>query len=358
MPIPAAVAKTLFDNLNTAVLLFEDDMRLSAMNIASEHLLSVSCRKVKGMTMDTLLPNNKSLRSMAKKALTLGSPITEYEISIHLPSLNSILVDCTISPITTPGNGCGLVMELVSTDSVNRISRKQSLIQQQSTAKESSRAMAHEIKNPLGGIRGAAQLLARELPDDRFREYTQIIINEADRLRNLVDRMMTPHRQLNIEKINIHEVLEYVCSLIEAEARLPFNLVRDYDPSLPELKADREQLIQALLNVIRNAVQAIPTEGEIVIQTRIQYQVSIINHTYNLALRINIQDNGPGIPAEIEDSIFFPMITGRAEGSGLGLSIAQSLIQKHGGLIEYTRDNDLTVFTILLPLDNDHAQQL
>jgi len=218
--------------------------------------------------------------------------------------------------------------------------------------------MAHEIKNPLGGIRGAAQLLEQELTDESLREYTQIIISEADRLRNLVDRMMAPHKQLSLQKINIHEVLEYVCSLIQAEAENPFELTRDYDPSLPEFEADREQLIQALLNVVRNAIQAIPENGEILIQTRIQYQANIVEKTYNQAMKINIQDNGPGIPAEIEDSVFFPMITGRAEGSGLGLSIAQSLIQKHGGLIEYHRRDEVTEFSILLPLERQYEQDL
>lgn len=358
MPISASIAKYLIDNMNTAVLLFGENMTLSTMNVASEHLLSVSCRQVKGLRLDLLLPNNENLMEVIGKAMTQGSAITEYEVSIHLPSMQSTVVDCTVSPIAVPGSGNGLIMELINSDSVNRISRKQNLIQQQTTAKESTRAMAHEIKNPLGGIRGAAQLLARELPDERFQEYTQIIINEADRLRNLVDRMMTPHKKLNINKVNIHEVIEYVCSIIEAEAKRPFNLVRDYDPSLPELEADRELLIQALLNVVRNAVQAIPEKGEIVIRTRVQYQASIINRTYNLALCINIQDNGPGIPPEIEESVFFPMITGRAEGSGLGLAIAQSLIQKHGGLIEYHREDDLTNFTILLPLENDHEQPI
>lgn len=358
MTVSENIAKYLMDNMNTAVLLFDEDLHLSTMNIASEHLLSLSCRQVIGTHLNDLLPNNKSLQEIIEKSLTQGNTITEYEVSINLPSMTSILVDCSVSPITVPGNGNGLLMELINSDSLNRISRKQNLVLQQTTAKESTRAMAHEIKNPLGGIRGAAQLLEQELSDESLREYTQIIISEADRLRNLVDRMMAPHKQLSLQNVNIHEVLEYVCSLIQAEAENPFELTRDYDPSLPEFEADREQLIQALLNIVRNANQAIPEKGEILIQTRIQYQASIVEKTYHQAMKINIQDNGPGIPPEIEDSVFFPMITGRAEGSGLGLSIAQSLIQKHGGLIEYHRRDEVTEFTILLPLERHYEQDL
>ncbi len=354
MPITNVTAKFLMDNMNTAVLLLDEDLTLSSMNVASEHLLSMSCRQVVGYRLNELLPNNPSLQGVIEKSLTQGGTITEYEVNIHLPNMNSVMVDCSVTPLSKPGEGNGVLMELIDSDSVNRISRKQKLLQQQSTAKESTRAMAHEIKNPLGGIRGAAQLLEQELEDESLREYTQIIISEADRLRNLVDRMMTPHKQSILRKINIHEVLEYVCSLIQAEAKNPFTLTRDYDPSLPELNADREQLIQALLNVARNAVQAIPEQGEILVQTRIEYQPNIVDTTWNLAIKINIQDNGPGIPEDIEDSIFFPMITGRPEGTGLGLSIAQSLIQKHGGLIEYQREDDVTVFSILIPLENHH----
>ncbi|MCG8326008.1 MAG: ATP-binding protein [Thiotrichales bacterium] len=354
MTVSEDTAKYLLDHVSTAVLLFDETLCLSTMNISSEHLLSISCKQAEGIKLEELLPNNLALEEIICKSLTQGSPITEYEITLNLPSLSTILVDCTVAPVPIPGDGDGLLMELTNSDALNRISRKQRLIQQQMTAKESSRAMAHEIKNPLGGIRGAAQLLEQELDDSAVREYTQIIISEADRLRNLVDRMMTPHKQLNLQETNIHEVLEYVCSLVEAEATVGFTLERDYDPSLPAFAADREQLIQALLNVVRNAAQAIPPDGLIVVKTRIEYQVNIIDQPWNLAIKITVQDNGPGIPPEIEDSIFFPMITGRAQGSGLGLSIAQTLIQKHGGLIEYQRNNKLTEFTVLLPLENYH----
>lgn len=351
MPISDTIAKYLMDSMSTAILLFDENKEVSTMNIASEHLLSVSCRQVKGMKISELLPNNPSLHQIIEKSVTQGNTITEYEISINLPSMTSITVDCSVSPIQVPNDGNGILMELVNSDSLSRITRKQNLVQQQSTAKESTRSMAHEIKNPLGGIRGAAQLLEQELQNESLREYTQIIINEADRLRNLVDRMMTPHSRVERQNVNIHEILEYVSNLIEAEADKPFELIKDYDPSLPELYADREQLIQAMINILRNAVQAIPDHGNIIVQTRIQYQANIVDKTWNLALKISIQDNGPGIPPEIKDSLFFPMITGRAEGTGLGLSIAQSLIQNHGGLIEYQRKNNLTEFSILLPLD-------
>ncbi len=351
MPISETVAKYLIDNLNTAVLLFDSACRLETMNVASEHLLSMSCKQVQGTHIKELLPNNPALNEIMNRALEQGNTTTEYEITIHLPSMTTMLVDCSISPLAVPGDGQGLLVEMVSCDSLNRITRKQNLVQQQTTAKESTRAMAHEIKNPLGGIRGAAQLLEQELDDESLHEYTGIIINETDRLRKLVDRMMAPHSKIVLTTFNIHEVLEYVCSLIKADAKKRFEVMRDYDPSLPNVNADREQLIQAFINLARNAVQAIADNGKIIVQTRVRYQANILDTTWKTAMRISILDDGPGIPAEIEDHIFFPMITGRAEGTGLGLSIAQSLIQNHGGLIEYQRTEPWTEFSVLLPME-------
>jgi two-component system, NtrC family, nitrogen regulation sensor histidine kinase GlnL len=221
----------------------------------------------------------------------------------------------------------------------------------QEAAKESVQGMAHEIKNPLGGIRGAAQLLERELDDKGLIEYTGIIINECDRLRKFVDRMLTTSTQPVKSDMNIHEVLEYVISVVRAENSHRLNIKKDYDPSIPSIKADREQIIQAVLNLLRNAVQAIEEDGYITLVTRIQRQVTIRQRLNRHIIEIDIIDDGPGIPPEIESGAFYPMVTGRAEGTGLGLSIAQQLIQSHGGLINYERKDNNTVFSILLPME-------
>jgi two-component system nitrogen regulation sensor histidine kinase GlnL len=230
--------------------------------------------------------------------------------------------------------------------------REENLTILHDAARQSLQGMAHEIKNPLGGLRGAAQLLEQELKGNELVEYTQIIINEADRLRNLIDRMISPNGKQYPADANIHEVLEYVLNLVDAEAKHPLDVVRDYDPSLPLINVDREQLIQAFLNVIRNAVQAIDADGQITLRSRITRRTTIRQHYYKIAVQIEIIDDGPGVPKEIEGGIFYPMVTGRAEGTGLGLSIAQSLIQSHGGIIEYERVDDSTIFRILLPIQH------
>jgi two-component system nitrogen regulation sensor histidine kinase GlnL len=213
------------------------------------------------------------------------------------------------------------------------------------------RGLAHEIKNPLGGLRGAAQLLERELDSEELKEYTRIIIGEADRLRQLVNRMLGPNSRPNRSLVNIHHVLEHVRSLVKAEADSRLVVTRDYDPSIPELEADRDLLIQAVLNVVRNAVQAISACGEIILRTRAQRQFTIGHSRHRLVLRVDVIDNGPGIAPNISETVFFPMVTGRPDGTGLGLSIAQSLVNLHNGVIECESKPGRTQFTILLPME-------
>jgi two-component system nitrogen regulation sensor histidine kinase GlnL len=216
------------------------------------------------------------------------------------------------------------------------------------------RGLAHEIKNPLGGIRGSAQLLQRELASEELREYTQIIMDESDRLQSLVDRMLGPNKPLLLEPINIHKVLERVRQLVQVEAPVGVSIERDYDPSIPQVNGDGDLLIQAILNIVRNAAQAVGVRGRILIRTRIHRQVTIGNKRNRLVVKIDVEDNGPGIPDALMGQIFYPMVTGRAEGTGLGLSIAQSLINQHGGLIECISEPGLTVFSIFLPLEMGH----
>jgi two-component system nitrogen regulation sensor histidine kinase GlnL len=212
------------------------------------------------------------------------------------------------------------------------------------------RGLAHEIKNPLGGLRGAAQLLERELPDEALTEYTQIIIEEADRLQNLVNNMLGPNRVPEMKSVNIHQILERVYHLVKAEAGLRLTINRDYDPSIPPIVGDMDQLIQAFLNILRNGVKAAGSRGVLGITTRILRQFTIGNIQHRLVVSVEIEDNGPGIPKELQERIFFPMVTG-GDGIGLGLSIAQTLINRHHGLIEFNSKPGQTVFRVLLPLE-------
>jgi two-component system, NtrC family, nitrogen regulation sensor histidine kinase GlnL len=245
------------------------------------------------------------------------------------------------------------IVELQQVDRQLRIRRETQLIRQQAATRDLVRGLAHEIKNPLGGLRGAAQLLAAELPEPELQEYTYIIIEEADRLQTLVNRMLGPNRRPDFRPLNVHHVLERVRSLVLAEPdHHQLHIVRDYDPSIPDLIGDMDQLIQAVLNIVKNAAKALHGEGEIQLRTRVARNFTIGNERHRLVAHVEIQDDGPGIPSEISDTLFLPMVTS-GDGMGLGLSIAQSLITQHRGLIECHSRPGHTVFTILLPVAAD-----
>jgi len=357
MTISSKTALLMFDNLSTAVMLFDKNLLLTCINSAGEDLLSVSNRRIIGQKPEEILPHPPALAEMITRTLNTGHPYTERSMTLTLPNFRTITVDCKVTPILKGERVKEIIVELVDADSLHRVMREENLTLLHDAARESLRGMAHEIKNPLGGIRGAAQLLERELTESNagLVEYTRIIIQEADRLRSFIDRMLTSEQQQNIEKVNVHEILEYVCNLVEAEYKQSCRIIRDYDPSLPNLQVDRGQVIQAVLNVMRNAVQATGDNGNIWIRSRILRQVTLHKRINRHAVRVDIIDDGPGIPPEIENGIFYPMITGRPEGTGLGLSIAQSLINAHGGLIEYERTDERTIFSIYLPTEQDHA---
>jgi two-component system, NtrC family, nitrogen regulation sensor histidine kinase GlnL len=242
--------------------------------------------------------------------------------------------------------GLALLAELRPIEQQLRHAREERLVQEQQSNRELIRNLAHEIKNPLGGLRGSAQLLERELDKAELREYTQVIIKEADRLQRLMDRMLTPHRPPHVEPVGIHEVLERVRSLVKAEFGIEIR--RDYDPSLPEIVGDREQLIQAVLNIARNAAQ----EGAatIVFRTRAVRQITILRQRHRLALELQVVDDGPGVAEKIQDRIFNPLVSGREGGTGLGLSLAQTYVQYHQGVIEFESRPGRTIFRILVPL--------
>ena len=357
MNISAKTALQLVDNLSTAIMLFNDELQLTCINTAGEDLLSLSNRRLIGQSPEEILPQTPALALMIRRSLQTGHPYTEHRLELPLHNLRAVTVDCRVTPIMNGENCSEVIVEMVDADAMQKVMRAESLTLLHDAARESLRGMAHEIKNPLGGIRGAAQLLERELRNGNagLTEYTRIIIQEADRLRSFIDRMLSGAKQRNLEEVNIHEPLEYVCNLVEAEHEGSLQITRDYDPSMPNVVIDRSQVIQAVLNIMRNAVQAIGDNGHIWVNSRIQRQITIHKRIHRLAVRIDIIDDGPGVPPGIEKGIFYPLVSGRAEGMGLGLSIAQSLINAHGGLIEYERAKERTMFSIFLPVGHEHV---
>ena len=345
----------ILDNLTTAVLTFDADLRLTSINPAGEMLFEISAKKAVGQTLAELLPHARLATRTLSQTLESRHPVTARGVPLKLPGHRSITVDCTVTPLTDAGPDGALLVELTQVDRLLRLARDESMLERQAANRAVMRGLAHEIKNPLGGLRGAAQLLERELPDKSLKEYTRIIIHEADRLRNLVDRMMGPHKPLKKQPVNIHEILEHVRKLMLLEVPVGLSLERDYDPSLPEFEGEPEQLIQAVLNIVRNSAEAIQHQGVIHLRTNIERNFTIGQKRHRLALRADIEDSGPGIPEEIQEHIFYPMVTAKPGGTGLGLSIAQDIIAKHGGLIECHSRPGHTVFSIYLPLENAHG---
>ena len=339
------------DNLHTSVLLFDNALRLRYLNPAGEMLFSLSARRVKGMPLAEMLKNPALIEAL-QDVLHSGHPITERELSVCLPHEQRVTVDLTATPLMEPNRDRELLVEMIQVDRQLRIIREENLMAQNTASRALVRGLAHEIKNPLGGLRGAAQLLERELDSEELKEYTRIIISEADRLQNLMNRMLGPNALPHKMHLNIHEVLEHVRQVVQVGVGSEVVIHCDYDPSIPELDADKDQLIQAILNLLRNAVQAVGDSGEITLRSRTLRQFTIGQTLHKLVARIDIIDNGPGIPPEMKESIFLPMVTGRAEGTGLGLPIAQSLINTNGGLIECESQPGNTVFTVLLPLSS------
>ncbi|MCK0509492.1 nitrogen regulation protein NR(II) [Aromatoleum anaerobium] len=335
------------DLLSSAIVLVDADLVIRYLNPGAENLFEVSQRRLLGQPLSTLLGEPSGLTAALQNALHKNWSYTGQNLKIARSDSEPLHLDCTVSPAEAVG--VRLLLEFRPIDAQLRVAREEQLLQQQQASRELIRNLAHEIKNPLGGIRGSAQLLERELADPQLREYTEVIIAEADRLQDLMSRLLTSHCMMRPGQLNIHDVLERVRRLILAE--FPKLAVRrDYDTSLPEFTADREQLIQAILNIVRNAAQAMEGRGEIRLRTRIARQVTLAKRRFKLALELQVIDNGPGIPEEIRDKIFYPLVSGREGGSGLGLSLAQSFIEQHQGMIEVDSRPGRTCFTILLPI--------
>lgn len=349
------VHKRLLDNLKTGVLLLDSKLRLLYMNMEAESLLDISDAKAHQLFIGDILLNAEADIEEMEAALKSQSSFTKRSVELAIRPDKSVLVDYTLSPVDDRGN-IEAILELTSLEHSHRISQEASLHTAHMTTRELVRGLAHEIKNPLGGIRGAAQLLAQEIESEDLQDYTNVIIEEADRLHKLVDRLVGSRKPLEIESINIHEVLEHVRNLVEADAASDnITIVTDYDPSIPEIEADSDRLIQAMLNLARNAMQSLnsnteQSNGRITLRTRICRNVTIGASFHRLAVKIEIEDNGPGIPTHMLGTIFYPMISSRADGSGLGLPISHGVINQHHGLIECSSKPGKTKFSVILPL--------
>lgn len=334
----------------------DEDLRLLYINIAAESLFEISDKKARQLFIGDILINAEEDIGEMQTAMVKRSSFTKRKAELNVLHNKTIFVDYTLSPFEVDGETQALI-EISSLEHSHRISREESLHSAQATTRELVRGLGHEIKNPLGGIRGAAQLLAQEIASSELTDYTNVIIEEADRLHNLVDRLVGSRKPLDLKEINIHEVLERVRNLVTAEvSSQEIDLDYDYDPSIPAVVGDAEQLIQAMLNLVRNAVQALSSPdadqemGEILLRTRIVRNTTIGSKFHRLAAGIEILDNGPGIPTDMIEQIFYPMISGRADGSGLGLPISHGIINQHKGMIECESKPGKTKFTVVLPL--------
>ncbi|MFY8119363.1 MAG: nitrogen regulation protein NR(II) [Roseateles sp.] len=345
-----------FDLLATMVAVVRPDGECLFANAAFESVMRLSRRAVQGLNLFDWFADAARLRETA--AAVAGNAYSSGRFDAQLrrgarPHEDLLPVQVIVSQTDSPER---VLVELIENAQQARQDREERTLDQVQATKELIRNLAHEIKNPLGGIRGAAQLLALELNEPELAEYTEVIVHEADRLQSLVDRLLAPHRRAQVVgDVNIHEVCERVRSLILVEYPRGLQVLRDYDISLPDFRGDREQLIQAVLNIVQNAAQALQAqiaEGSAVItlQTRVARQVTIGKQRWRLALELHIQDNGPGVPAEIRDRIFYPLVSGRDGGTGLGLTLAQTIAQQHQGMIDCDSEPGRTDFRITLPL--------
>ena len=340
----AAAAFAGLDLLATAVVVVDDEFVVRYANPAAENLLSTGARSLIGQPFLGFFAEREELERSLEEARVIHWDYSARNVSYVRTGREPVPFSCTVTRIDA--FGLALLAELRPIEHELRLAREERQESEQQSNRELIRNLAHEIKNPLGGLRGSAQLLERELERPELREYTQVIIKEADRLQSLMDRMLTPHRAPRIEPVSVHEVLERVRSLERAEFGV--DIERDYDPSLPELMGDREQLIQAVLNIARNAAQA--GARTITFRTRALRNVTIRKQRHKLALDLQVIDDGPGVAAQIQDKIFNPLVSGREGGTGLGLSLAQTFVHYHQGVIEFESRPGRTIFRILLPL--------
>lgn len=355
----------LLEHLSTGVVLLDDTLCLEYMNPAAEVLLQTSNNRAHGRHVSELFINAKDELTNWQRVLSHSQALIKREVEAQLNTRQTITLDYSATPIVNALEQPQLLLELFASERMLHINREAQMIKKQALSRQLVRGLAHEVKNPLGGIRGAAQLLEGELqehaPQDGsdLSEYTRIIIDEADRLRDLVDKLLGPNNEPAREHVNIHEILERSCQLLNAEFAGNISIKKNYDPSIPEVpNADKGQLMQAMLNLFRNASQAMLEsdtdigQPTLSLKTYIVRQFTIGRYRHRLVLCVDVMDNGCGIPEHLKSQLFYPMITGRANGTGLGLSISQDIVGQLNGIIKFTSEPGCTVFSIYLPLDS------
>ncbi|HET7921372.1 MAG TPA: nitrogen regulation protein NR(II) [Gammaproteobacteria bacterium] len=347
--ISDTLRNSLLENQTTALLWLDTGLIVRYLNPAAETLLGLDTRQVLGAELLAVLPEAGELRELLLRAQHSGETCTRRELNLGTAS-HSLTVDLTVTPVTESGRAPELLVEMAPLDRHLHISREQELHTRHATARALALRLAHEVKNPLGGLRGAAQLLERKLDDARLREYTRLIIREADRLAALADSLLGPNRPPQRVLVNLHEISDHVLRLLEAEHTGRIVWLRDYDPSLPEIRLDRDEIVQLLLNLARNACEALNGRGRIALRTRCVRQYTLNGVRHRLAARLDVEDDGPGIPPALQASLFTPLVSGKPHGTGLGLAIAQELANRHGGLIECSSRPGATVFSVLLPI--------
>ncbi len=322
---------------------------MAYLNAAAESFLGVSLRQSVGRSIGELVLPPEELAALCRRALEDGLTYGSRELEVRVGD-REVVMDCRVSPLDGPDRR--LLLELFDTLRDRQVRREAELLAQQRVSRRIIRQLAHEVKNPLGGLRGAAQLLERQLPAAELKAYTSVIIEEADRLAALVDGILEAGGEPKRKTFNLHEITEHVGRLIETEKPEGVVLVRDYDPSLPPTIADRDQLIQAFLNLVKNAMQALGEEGQLVFRTRALNNYALGGLKHRIVLSLEVEDNGPGVPEELKETIFYPLVTGRDTGTGLGLTIAQDLVSRNGGLIEFSSRPGATIFQVRLPVSN------
>ena len=347
-------AHNILDSLSSGVILLDDSLLIVDLNPAAENILGISRQRARGATLLRLVDDEPEMREILGRVSVTGEHYAnEMRLAPTEVHAAERIVDCRVSPLQL--DRVSLLVEITDVTRRNQISRENALLIQHGAGRRMIRQLAHEIKNPLGGIRGAAQLLERQLDEAELREYTDVVISETDRLAGLVDTLLGPGGPPNKQPINVHELLEYVVRIIEAEDHRSLAIRRDYDPGLPLIDLDRDQMVQALLNLVRNAAAALEGQGTITLRSRAITNFTIGDTRHRVIASIDIEDDGPGIPPDLQDSVFYPLVTSRPEGTGLGLPAAQELISRHGGLIEFESRPGRTLFTVRIPLEQGDA---
>jgi two-component system nitrogen regulation sensor histidine kinase GlnL len=344
--MPDSFIPTL-EHLSTAILLLDEQARITYLNPAAETLFGLSSKNQIGHSLQHAFTHTEQLALALQQALSNQATYIEHDLILGTHQEGKLHLLCSVTPLQA---GNYLLLEFHPIGRPLKLAREEQMHDQTQANRLLLRNLAHEIKNPLGGIRGAAQLLEQELERPALREYTQVVIQEADRLRSLTEKLLAPPHVPHFSALNIHEVLERVRSLVLAEMPEGLEIQQDYDASLPLLLGDKEQLIQVMLNIVRNAAQSMQGQGMITLRTRAARQVTLMKKRHRLAIVVQIIDNGPGIPEHLHDKIFYPLVSSRADGHGLGLTLAQDFVSQHHGSIAFDSEPGRTCFTVTLPL--------